>query len=215
LERRFPGLLLSLKIFDNLKVPRTKSHFQGKEPLLESILQNIRFGKAYPFVKEGLNVLDLGCGYNASFLKKISPVIKTGLGIDGVVTKEIVAPNIKLISHNLEEDLNLPPNHFDLVVSLAVLEHITDPEKFVKQIYRSLKKNGRLIMTTPSPMAKPVLEFLSFRLGVVSKQEIHDHKNYFSKTDITTLLINTRFSKSKIQIKLFTFGLNTFVVAKK
>ena len=39
-------------------------------------------------------------------------------------------------------------------------------------------------MTTPSKKAKPLLEFLSFRLGVINKEDILEHKNYFDPNEI-------------------------------
>ena len=47
-----------------------------------------------------------------------------------------------------------------------------------------LKPGGLLVLTVPSWRAKPVLEFLSFRLGIVSRAEIEDHKRYFDRRDL-------------------------------
>lgn len=86
-------------------------------------------------------------------------------------------------------------NYFDLITMLAVLEHIENPDDMFKEIYRVLKPNGNLILTTPTPRAKPVLEFLSFRLKLIDKKEILDHKRYWNKNELINLLIDKKFNK--------------------
>lgn len=43
------------------------------------------------------------------------------------------------------------------------------------------------MVTVPSKYAKPVLESLAFNIGIVSRDEILDHKNYFNKEDLEQL----------------------------
>ena len=66
---------------------------------------------------------------------------------------------------------------------LAVLEHLSYPEDILKEIHRVLKKDGRLIITVPSKIAKPILEFLSYKMNVIDRLEIEDHKKYYNKKD--------------------------------
>jgi 2-polyprenyl-3-methyl-5-hydroxy-6-metoxy-1,4-benzoquinol methylase len=191
---------------------RKTSHFQRKEPILEKILQNIRFRKVFPFVKNGYKVLDIGCGYKGALLSLLASNIFEGVGTDVSVSKKTVAKNIKLVSQRY---LKLPQNHFDLITCLAVVEHMDNPKTLLAKAYESLKKNGRLLVTTPSPFAKPILEFMAFKLGIISKQEIKDHKKYYDKGEIISLLESVGFKSRNIEIKYFTFGLNTFVIVKK
>ena len=43
-------------------------------------------------------------------------------------------------------------------------------------------------MTTPTRIAKPVLEFLSYRLHLINEDEIREHKHYFNKADIQEII---------------------------
>lgn len=191
---------------------RTRSHFQEHEPFLERFLQLLRFRKIFPYVKNGSNVLDLGCGYNGALLKMLSPDINEGVGIDVSVSKKKVAENMKLVT---QKNAKLVQNYFDLATCLAVVEHLENPQKLLKIAYRSLKKGGQLIVTTPSPISKPILEFMAYKLRIISKQEIKDHKRYYNEKELRNLLITSGFKSNKVEIKYFTFGLNTFATAKK
>ena len=194
---------------------KKKSHFQNKEPIFEPILQKIRFSKIKPHIFKDTKVLDLGCGYNASLLHFFSNEISEGVGVDVSIDKSKETRKIKLKTKRLDKELKLPKNHFDLVTSLAVTEHLENPLPMYKTAFKSLKPKGKFILTTPSPSAKPILEFLSFKLGVVSKQEIADHKKYYVTEEIYKLLEKAGFNPKKIKVSLFLFGVNTFALAEK
>jgi 2-polyprenyl-3-methyl-5-hydroxy-6-metoxy-1,4-benzoquinol methylase len=194
---------------------RHKSHFQGKEPFLEEFLRQIRFLMVRPFVKQESVVLDLGCGYDSAFLKSISPKISIGVGYDLNVSKKKAAKNLELFSKKIDEKLILPKNYFDLITSLAVFEHLGKAQETLNNAYKSLKAGGTLAITTPSPKAKIILEILAFKLKLISRQEISDHKHYYSKREIRKMFMNAGFKPSKITISYFAFGFNTLATAKK
>ncbi len=61
---------------------------------------------------------------------------------------------------------------------LAVLEHLPVDTPLLSEAVRVLKRNGYFIVTTPAPAAKPVLEFLSFRLHLVSEESINSGRHF-------------------------------------
>jgi SAM-dependent methyltransferase len=48
------------------------------------------------------------------------------------------------------QDLPFEPSSFDLVIASEVLEHLLNPERFLKGCARILKPEGRIICTTPN-----------------------------------------------------------------
>lgn len=46
--------------------------------------------------------------------------------------------------------LTYPDNHFDLIVSCEVIEHVGQPAQMIREMYRVLKPGGVAIMTFPS-----------------------------------------------------------------
>lgn len=102
---------------------------------------------------------------------------------------------------------------FEVVCMLAVIEHLNYPLLMLKEIKRVLVKNGILLLTAPSHAAKPVLEFLSYKLHLIDEAEIKDHKRYYNKADLEDctnkagLLMETH--------KYFQFGFNNFAKIRK
>ncbi len=50
------------------------------------------------------------------------------------------------------QDMPLENESFDTVLSAEVLEHVPDPEKALREIYRVLKPGGKLVMSIPHLM---------------------------------------------------------------
>jgi 2-polyprenyl-3-methyl-5-hydroxy-6-metoxy-1,4-benzoquinol methylase len=194
---------------------RTKSHFQKEEPILENLFQAIRFQKIEPFIKNGLKVLDLGCGFGGSFLKKECFKIAEGVEYDISVSKHKISDNINLFPNKLDGNLKLQPNYFDTVTALAVVEHLSKLRLVINQAYKTLKRGGYFILTIPSPKAKPILEFLAYKVHIVSEREIKDHKRYYSRNSLFEMLNKSGFQSKNIEVKPFGFGFNTLVVSKK
>lgn len=99
-------------------------------------------------------VLDLGCGVGLtlSILAQKFPNI-VGCDIDQEAldaTKKVlkkVGVNIRLILYDGRK-LPFKNNEFDVVTCIEVIEHVQNHHQFLKEIYRVLKKDGILHITT-------------------------------------------------------------------
>lgn len=183
-----------------------------QEPFLEPILRKLRLRRVLPYIKEygECRLLDIGCGWDAEFLKTIEPYIASGTGID-FKAPDLARGKIFTERHNFKCSLPYADASFDVVTMLAVLEHLAHPEEIVKDVCRVLDPSGCLIMTVPSRAAQPVLEFLAFRLGVISREEIVDHKTYYNRSSLFKLLGDSGFSMESH--KYFQLGMNNFCLA--
>lgn len=101
-----------------------------------------------------------------------------------------------------------------MVTLLAVLEHLNYPLDMLRETARVLKPNGILLLTVPSHLAKPVLEFLAYKLKIVSEDEIRDHKTYYNKKDLTTLIEQTP-NLHLHRHSYFQLGMNNFAIIRK
>jgi hypothetical protein len=69
------------------------------------------------------------------------------------------------------------------------------------------------LITVPTEKEKPVLELLAYKLHIVSKKEVMDHKRCYTVEKLEKLLVHNGFICS--QIKTFELGFNIFCCARK
>ncbi len=99
-------------------------------------------------------MLDYGCGAG----KTVALGLDRGLDIWGTDTfsgyyagwESALEPRVRdrvRAIHNGVADF--PDGHFDLVISNQVLEHVTDPEAVIADIFRLIKRGGSLVAAFP------------------------------------------------------------------
>lgn len=165
-----------------------------EEPWLEKWARLIRYKQSDRLIRgllntrKKINLLDVGCGQDTLFYNYLQQVFPNDIarinyvGLDPLIDKKnIKNKKLKIITSKYETQLKNITSSFDVITAFAVLEHVDSPNDFLRQLIELLKKDGYLFGTTPSKLAKPVLEFLSYVLGIISKREIDEHKNYFDK----------------------------------
>lgn len=183
-----------------------------KEALLEPVARKVRFNKILKHITPNSIVVDIGCGHTPHLLNRLESYINKGVGIDPLI-KNQQKGKIKLTSCFLSDKIPLKSNYADFVTLSAVLEHLDNPSGVLKEAHRILKNDGVILITTPTPIAKPIAEFLAFRLGLISTREIAEHKRYFWRKELLDLFTIAGFKKVKHQY--FWFYWNNFVIAKK
>ena len=161
--------------------------------------------------------VDLGCGFTATLLRWVVGEfkVKKAIGLDLSCNQSLATEKISFQEGDLNNEIVLPDNSVDMITSLAVLEHLSNARKNLQEVYRILKPGGRLVMTTPTPLSKPVLEFLSYKLGLINEDEVRDHKDYYNTIRLKEMLNSAGFAPEKIKASTFLFGLNNFVIAIK
>lgn len=183
--------------------------------ILEEPFAKLRAKAVLKYIPKKNGVIcDIGCGAEPRFLLGLQGLISEGWGIDKKTTTKIWSDKVQTIRKNLDEKNFLPfsRNKFDCVTLLASLEHLKFLKEFLKEAWRVLKPRGIIIITTPSPISKPILEFLAF-LSLVSKEEVKDHKHYYSKRELINLLQASGFCD--IEHRYFELGCNQRIIAKK
>jgi SAM-dependent methyltransferase len=183
---------------------------------LDNFLRYFRYKQITKIIPSNSLICDLGCGNDFYIFKKISK--KTPSYIWGFDKKIAEKKTDKVETKKLDlekESIPLDNNFVDMVIMSAVLEHLDNPLIILKEAFRILKPKGFLILTTPGKHSKLILEFLAFKVNLIRKEDILEHKKYYSEEEIKNLLRVCGFEKEKIKIKKFEFGLNNLVVAEK
>jgi|AntAceMinimDraft_17_1070374.scaffolds.fasta_scaffold47559_2 2-polyprenyl-3-methyl-5-hydroxy-6-metoxy-1,4-benzoquinol methylase len=102
---------------------------------------------------------------------------------------------------------HIPDNYFDYVVSFQVIEHIKKDDFFVKEAYRVLKSEGKLILTTPN--IKMSLTRNPWHIREYTKEQLQKLiENYFSKIVLNGIFGNEKimkyYNKNKKSVKKIT-----------
>jgi SAM-dependent methyltransferase len=197
---------------------RTRSFDSGNTGVLDKIIWHMRASrirKNLPWSIE--NVADCGCGRTAPLLRILleNSMARNATGIDMDPDFSVETKSLTLIKGDLNAPLPLKVESFDAVLSLATLEHLDKPDLHLREIYRILKPGGILLLTTPSPRGKPVLEFLAYRLKIIDRHEIEDHRQYYSSAMLETALVHAGFIPTAINARTFQLGMNNIVIACK
>lgn len=184
------------------------------ESFFETALSKWRYWKAKDFIRDKKIILEIGCGARASSLRKLAKFNdKKLIGIDPRINENIpLSDNFVLINKKVIDKIDLADNSVEGVMMLAVLEHLDRPQKVMDEIYRILTPGGLLCLTTPTPFAKNILEFLVF-VRLLDKEQVAEHKNYFNRENLKEMARQAGFAKTKHHY--FQMGCNNFFVAYK
>ncbi|MFP5488970.1 MAG: methyltransferase domain-containing protein [Acidimicrobiia bacterium] len=186
---------------------------------IDRALRRLRARSVARHVTAGSRVVDVGCGLDNWLIRSM-----TGPGAGARWRHDSLGIDPDLDEHALDEHgrrtdivelARREPGGFDAATSLAVIEHLP-PETVVDHLasIRSvLRPGGVLVLTTPTPRSKPVLEFLAYRLRVISAHEIRDHRQYFHRTALVGALTAAGFER--IVHTPFQLGLNQRVIAHR
>lgn len=157
----------------------------------------------------GKRALDVGCG--AGLLAE--PLARMGADVTAIdaAAENIAAAKAHAAGVGLAidyracgiESLDAPP--FDLVTSMEVIEHVSDPELFVKGLAGALAPGGLMILSTPNrtPMSRTVMIGLAENLGQVPRGT-HDWHKFLTPEELETLL--GRAGLKVVDVRGISFG---------
>jgi len=100
-------------------------------------------------MKRGDKLLDVGCG-RGDFLKGFEDLGLDVYGLDNEKSHSRMLKDIEVRYANIEsEPFPFENQMFDVVFSKSLIEHLFNPENFMRECERVLKPAGRVIIMTP------------------------------------------------------------------
>jgi ubiquinone/menaquinone biosynthesis C-methylase UbiE len=168
-------------------------------------------------MKGNERVLDIGCGDGLHTM-----LIGKQVGhITGIDTNENFIRDARVYAEKYRaqakcdyesrplEEIGYPDNHFDIIFSICVIEHIPNYEEVLQECLRILKPGGRIIFTVDT------LETIEDEALIASHKQQHHVMQYFRKESMDELLTGIGFEvtgyeqlfRSNLARKLFVQGI--------
>lgn len=144
----------------------------------------------------GLSIADIGCGGGVV----AEPLCRMGASVTGL---DAGANNIKIAKAHAQkqsldiryvagtvEELARKGEAFDVVTALEIIEHVADPDLFIKACCSTVKKNGLLILSTLNRTPK------SYLFGILAAEYVlhllpagtHDWKKFQKPSELVRRL---------------------------
>lgn len=170
------------------------------QPRTSTLLSNLRVKKLIKLVGKNNRVLDVGC-YDGTISRQIANQDNQVVGID--ISRKAAAmarkKGITAFSLNIEEQ-SIPTRlgRFDVVVAGEIIEHVFDPDSFLKKLHAVLKPGGQLLITTPNLAGiGSRLSLLAGRLPWMVENDLlpgkSGHIRYFTLLELEKILNRHRF----------------------
>lgn len=154
--------------------------------------------------------LDLGCG-DGSFAVEIKNKLDIdelyGIDISGEAAQKAQEKGIQASSMDIDkEDLPFETNYFDCIFCGEVIEHVYSPDHLLQEMYRVLKPNGSILLTTPNLASwfnrislligfQPIFTdtSLQYSFGCLWKMNPMGHLRLYTLRSLTQLMEAHRF----------------------
>jgi ubiquinone/menaquinone biosynthesis C-methylase UbiE len=179
---------------------------------LDHFFAKMRFRAAYPHLRPGSRVCDLGCGQEMAFLDFAEDKIARGVGADDQVENGTCG-RWQRIHADLRARLPFADGEFDHVVMLAVFEHLTQPEATLREAFRILVPRGSLIMTWPAALVDPILNVMHGFHLISDEMESDEHQKRLPVSEVLQMAERVGFTETFH--RTFEMGLNNLMVATK
>jgi 2-polyprenyl-6-hydroxyphenyl methylase/3-demethylubiquinone-9 3-methyltransferase len=159
----------------------------------------------------GRTAIDVGCG--AGLL--CEPLARLGAAVTGVdaapenigAARAHAAASGLAIDYVAGELAGLAGRTFDLVTSMEVIEHVTDPAAFVAGLVAALAPGGLMILSTPNrtPLSRLAMITVGEGLGMIPRGT-HDHDKFLTPEELTALLADAGMEVTELRGLSFSPG---------
>lgn len=155
--------------------------------------------RKYADIKKNVGLLDIGCGGGIwlKLFNELDFIIAEGIEPYEKFKKfwNLMGTNTRIYNMTLEEFLESKAKKYEVVFLGNILEHVDDPETFIKSIRdRLLKENGLILCKVPNDFN--VLQHVVFKEKLVNKiyWVTKEHINYFTPVSLKKFFERLQFA---------------------
>jgi len=109
-----------------------------------------KYADSLRVTRPGARILDVGCGVG----QVVNHLTRLGYEAHGVDVSEPNIARAQKASNDCQvydgKHLPFPNSHFASAGAFNVLEHVEEPEKFIRELVRVVEMNGRVVISSPN-----------------------------------------------------------------
>ncbi len=169
---------------------------------LKDLKNEILFIKSKFEKNKNVKIIDLGSGFGFFLRAFAKKWIKVGIELSDEVSEKSKewSTIFKLnVQKKFNDDKLKKLGKFDIVFSYHVIEHLSQPEKFIENAYKLLKHNGYFILGTPNFDSGCARRFKKNYRFFKDKT----HISFFSENSLFRLLDDYGFDIEKVDYPFF------------
>lgn len=193
---------------------KARSEYGQLQGLASPLLERLRLQWAIRHIPQGSSVLEIGCG-RAAILEypHLHPIKYVGLDIipELIERNRLRHPGHEFHRLNAEDEDLVSLGRFDVVLMLALIEHLSGPEGLIRKVKALLQNGGQIILTTPHPRGEWALKMGS-HVGLWSRESQAEHRALLSRDELYRLAASGGFRD--ILYRSFLFGMNQLLILR-
>ncbi len=173
--------------------------------------QRRAFSKVKPVLKvvqpamKDLRVMDIGAG-DGTLLRLFQAGGVPATNLTGIDIDEKAVAGLRTQGFNgavaRAEEMNFPPNSFDLITISHVIEHVADPRLVMQQAFKALAPGGVIWLETPNIAG---WDWALFKKGTWGGYHFPRHWTLFTPKTISRMLGEVGFEVVEVQTLSATF----------
>jgi len=178
-----------------------KCHYREVQSSID-VLWFERISRSLTQGKEGLKVLDIGCG-NGVLLRQFQKRGCVCFGSDPSPWAREYAQQYGYTLLPRIEEAGLAPNYFDIITTTSTLEHVARPIEHLKHIIAAVKEGGIIYLTVPNYGSLPIcLRLVKGRLV-----DPPGHCNYFTAKTLRNLFMQKGIKEKISHVRVHSYGI--------